>query len=86
MTTMFIFAGEPSGDLHGSSLMAGLREQNPDLHFVGVGGPRMREQGLEEVLPMEAFDVMGYSDVFRVLPRLYKQFYFIRDKILELQP
>lgn len=83
---MFIFAGEPSGDLHGSSLMAGLREQNPDLHFVGVGGPRMREQGLEEVLPMEAFDVMGYSDVFRVLPRLYKQFYFIRDKILELQP
>lgn len=77
----FIFAGESSGDLHGSHLMQAL-----SAHFVGVGGPAMRAQGLECILKMEEFQVMGFSDVIKSLPKLWKHFRFVRDAILDLQP
>lgn len=78
---LFIFAGEPSGDLHGADLMQSL-----DFEFFGVGGPKMRAEGLEEVLPMESFCVMGIGAVLRALPRLYKQFYQVARAILEAEP
>jgi lipid A disaccharide synthetase len=85
-TDIFIFAGEPSGDLHGEKLLEALFLEKPDLTVVGVGGPRMREQGLECCMPMEKFQVMGFIDVFFALPRLIWQFYKIRRTILRLNP
>lgn len=78
---LFIFAGEPSGDLHGADLMEDL-----DCEFFGVGGPKMRAQGLEEILPMEAFCVMGIGAVLKALPRLYRQFYRVAGAILKADP
>lgn len=78
----FIFAGESSGDLHGSHLMRALHP----YQFVGVGGPAMRAQGLDCLIPMEEFQVMGFSDVIRSLPTLWSHFYRVRDAILDLKP
>lgn len=86
MTHYFLFAGELSGDLHGSHLMQALRNQNPSAIFSGVGGPYMRGNGLELLFPMESFQVMGFSDVFKHFPRLWKLFYQVRDTILSIQP
>lgn len=83
----FIFAGEASGDLHGSHLIHRLRSLEAHAcHFSGVGGPAMRQEGLELILEMEQFQVMGFSDVLWSLPRLYKQFFFVRQAILTGQP
>lgn len=79
---LFIFAGEPSGDLHAAHLIKAL----PEYHFSGVAGPSMRAKGIENILPMEKFAVMGFSDVLKALPSLYKQFYIVRDHILKTQP
>lgn len=83
---LFIFAGEPSGDLHGEALVLELKKKYPHLKIVGVAGPRMRAAGVECVLPMENFQVMGFIDVFAALPRLIKQFYFVAKKVLTLNP
>lgn len=85
-TRFFIFAGEQSGDLHGSYLMKALKKQQPFAKILGVGGPKMRAEGLETVLPMEEFEVMGLSDVIKALPKLYRHFYVIRDYILRTIP
>lgn len=82
----FVMAGEPSGDLHGASLIHALKKEIPDSFFCGVSGPRMRAEGTEEVLPMEKFAVMGFTDVLKAFPRIYKQFYLVRDHILKTQP
>lgn len=86
MSDLFIFAGEASGDLHGEALLRALRQARPELLIAGVGGPRMRAQGMECVMPMEAFQVMGFIDVFLALPRLMRQFYAVRKAILERNP
>lgn len=83
---LFIFAGEPSGDLHAAHLIKALKKQLHDYHFSGVAGPCLRAEGIETILNMENFSVMGFSDVLKNFPALYKQFYKVRDYILTTQP
>ena len=67
MTTVYLIAGEHSGDVLGGRLMAALRARRPDLEFAGVGGASMIAQGMTPLFPMEELAVMG---LLEVLPRV----------------
>ncbi len=86
MTDLFIFAGETSGDLHGEKLLGALQLRRPDLHVVGVGGPKMRSLNMKCILPMEEFQVMGFIDVLLALPKLMRLFRTVRNAILSANP
>ncbi len=58
-------AGEASGDLLGSHLIASLKHYCPDIHFVGIGGPQMLAQGMDVHFPMEKLAVNGYVEVLK---------------------
>ncbi|MDR2166079.1 MAG: lipid-A-disaccharide synthase [Zoogloeaceae bacterium] len=60
-----LVAGEASGDLLASHLIAALKTRLPDARYFGIGGPRMLEQGFETWWPMEKLAVMGYVEVLR---------------------
>lgn len=62
----FLIAGEPSGELLGAALMAGLRQLVPDVEFVGIGGPAMQAEGLDSLFPMDELSLMG---IWEVLPK-----------------
>ncbi|MBN2630623.1 MAG: lipid-A-disaccharide synthase [Rhodobacteraceae bacterium] len=66
--TLFLIAGEPSGDRLGAALMAGLKTLSPGVTFAGVGGPLMQAEGLESLFPMEELSVMGLVEV---LPKYF---------------
>jgi len=83
---LFLFAGEPSGDLHGAALIRALLQQNPSLSICGVGGEKMRAAGMHILLPMDRFQVMGFFAVFRVLPSLIRSFFSLANTLLSLQP
>jgi lipid-A-disaccharide synthase len=83
---IFIFAGEMSGDLHGEKLITELLSQDPSLTIVGVGGPRMRQAGMQCLLPMETFQVMGFIDILCALPKILYHFFFLRKAILNMNP
>jgi lipid-A-disaccharide synthase len=63
--TIAIVAGEASGDLLGSHLMAALKQQLPGTQFVGIGGTRMQAAGMKVLFPMEKLAVNGYIEVLR---------------------
>lgn len=68
--TLGIVAGEASGDLLGSRLVAELARRRPDLRFVGIGGPHMMSAGVESLFPMETLSVRGYVEALRNLPAI----------------
>lgn len=86
MIEIFIFAGELSADAHGANLLAALEKHHPNLNITGVAGPELRARGVNAVLEMEAFSVMGFSDVLKSLPRLWRQFRCLREHILKSNP
>ncbi|WP_254048261.1 lipid-A-disaccharide synthase [Uliginosibacterium sp. TH139] len=65
-------AGEASGDLLASHLIAAVRERVPDAEFVGIGGPRMQAAGLQSWWSAETLAVMGFVDVLKRLPELLR--------------
>ncbi len=60
-------AGEASGDLLGSQLMEALKHELPGVRFVGIGGPKMKQAGMQVLFPMEKLAVRGYVEVLRHL-------------------
>ncbi len=57
--TIFIIAGEVSGDVLGANIMRELRGVN----FVGIGGQNMCGAGLKSIFPMSDLAVMGITEV-----------------------
>jgi lipid-A-disaccharide synthase len=72
-------AGEASGDLLGSCMMAALRERVPGVQFAGIGGPRMLEAGFESWFPQEKLAVRGLFEVLRH----FREIKSIRDALVE---
>ncbi|MBN2479389.1 MAG: lipid-A-disaccharide synthase [Parachlamydiales bacterium] len=83
---LFIFAGEDSGDLHGSNLINELLKSNPDIKILAVAGPRMRKYPIDVLMKMEDFHVMGFTDVILAIFKILKNFYYLRKKILFYNP
>src|SRR5579864_1695315 len=61
---IFLSAGEPSGDLHGSNLLGALQARLPEIECVGYGGARMDAKGCRLLFPLAETPVMWFRDVF----------------------
>jgi lipid-A-disaccharide synthase len=72
MTRIGIVAGEASGDLLGSHLIRALKQQRPDIQFVGIAGPKMMSEGALSLFPIERLSVRGYLEVIKHLWGLLK--------------
>ena len=58
-------AGEASGDLLASHLIAALKRRRPHAEFAGIGGARMAAEGFESHFPMDKLSVRGYAEALR---------------------
>ena len=66
--TVFLSAGEPSGDLHGAAVARALHDRWPDARLIGLAGPRMQAEGVEPIAPFDRLAVMGFAEVLKHLP------------------
>lgn len=87
----FIIAGEASGDLLGSKLIAEIKQSFPqsqqkNLKFIGVGGKLMQEQGLKSIFDMNDLSVMGFTEVIPHIPKLLNRIKQTVDAILKENP
>ncbi|WP_077073717.1 lipid-A-disaccharide synthase [Mailhella massiliensis] len=88
MKTLWINAGELSGDLQGGALLSALREYAPEdaLRVVGMGGDNLARAGQENLLRVEQLSVMGIVEVITSLPRIFGLLRRIRREMERLRP
>jgi lipid-A-disaccharide synthase len=59
MPRILIITGEASGDLHGANLARALKQADPALSIVGIGGARMKAAGVEVIPDVAQLDIIG---------------------------
>jgi lipid-A-disaccharide synthase len=88
--TIFVSAGEASGEHYGALLIDELRNQlalsGRNATFIGMGGPRMVQAGLTRIVRSEDVAVMGITEVVRHLPRIYREFRRLKGSIRRNRP
>ena len=72
--SIFLSAGEPSGDLHGAGLAEALRERLPGVALEGFGGPRMAAAGVTIHCSIERLSGIGFGLVVTSVPRHWRLF------------
>ncbi len=74
---IFISAAEASSDTHAAEalkrLVAIARSRGQEVQAFGIGGPRLREAGLQALFRAEDFLAMGFVEVLGKIPRLRKR-------------
>jgi lipid-A-disaccharide synthase len=65
---IMIIAGEASGDLHGSGVVRELKHLRPSLDVYGVGGEKMKREGVELIYHINELGFMGFVEVLKHLP------------------
>jgi lipid-A-disaccharide synthase len=86
-STIFISAGEASGEHYGALLTEALKRQlTQPAQFFGMGGTRMEAAGLERVVRSEDVAVMGLTEIVRHLPRIYGEYRKLKRAIRERRP
>lgn len=69
---VLVVAGEASGDQHAADVVRALRRLRPDVKCFGMGGPKLKEAGLELVHGAHEISVMGIVEVLPKVPRIWK--------------
>ena len=82
----YIIAGEASGDLHGSNLIRQLHLLDKTADIRCWGGDQMEAAGATLVRHYKDLAFMGFTEVIRNLPTIYKNLKFCKNDILQFQP
>lgn len=82
-----IIAGEASGDLHASQLIKYIRQFDTEAEFRFFGGDLMASEARRKPdLHYREMNVMGFSEVFRKLPRLALNMRLARRLLRDYRP
>lgn len=82
----YFIAGEASGDLHASHLIAALKAEDPDAEFRGFGGDLMAAQGMTLVCHYRDLAFMGFVAVVLHARTILKGMQQCKDDIVAWQP
>src|ERR1700676_5401517 len=84
-TQILISAGEASGDMYAARLATALRAR-ADVQLFGMGGPRMRDAGVELVADCSEVSLVGIVEIAKKLPALNRVWKRILDRCRDLNP
>ena len=83
---ILVVAGEASGDVLGGDLLRVLLARRPGLRAFGMGGPRLRDAGLQCLYSASEISVVGFTEVLPRLPRIWRVFHALLRAARERRP
>lgn len=84
--SILMVAGERSGDIYGAELAKVIRERLGDVEIFGCGGEAMRQAGVETIIDAGSLTMVGITEVFMGLPRVYQAFGQLVEEVKRRKP
>jgi lipid-A-disaccharide synthase len=82
----FIIAGEPSGDLHGSNLIRGLKLADREAEILCWGGELMQQSGGNLLMHYRKLAFMGFVTILLNIRTIAKNMTLCKNQIIEHHP
>ena len=83
----FLIAGEASGDLHGSRLIAELRRRDPEAQFRFFGGDLMAQSaGVEPIVHYRNMAFMGFVNVLLNIDKIFRVQRLAERELISFSP
>ena len=83
---IMLSAGEASGDLHGATMCRAIRDLDPAIRLVGMGGSRMAAAGVEILVDPTAQAAVGTSEALSRVPALARAYKLLVKRLREARP
>ncbi len=86
MKKIFIITGEPSGDKLASTVISKLRQINPEIEYLSVGGEHLESLGIKSIYDLKEITYIGFTSVLLNIFKIKKKINETVDKIIEYNP
>ena len=77
MKKIFIITGEPSGDKLAAKVIEQLKNLNPDIEYLSVGGEHLEAIGVKSLYELKEVTYLGFTkvllNIFKIKKKLKKQ-------------
>ena len=84
--TIMIVAGEASGDMHGANLVREMLKIDPALNFYGIGGNKLREEGVKLFANASSMAVVGLTEVISKLRSILRIMNMMKRSLDDFRP
>ena len=86
MKKIFVLTGEPSGDKLASKVISKLKNRNPNIEYLSVGGEHLKALGVKSLYDLKEVTYLGFTRVLLNIFKIKKKINETIDKIIEFNP
>ena len=86
MKKIFILTGEPSGDKLASEVISKLKNNNPNIEYLSVGGSILKKLGIQSIFDLKDITYLGFTSVLLNILKIRKKINTTVDEIIKFNP
>ena len=86
MKKIFILTGEPSGDKLASKIISKIKDSNPNIKYLSVGGEHLKSLGVETIFNLEDVTYLGFTKVLFNILKIRNKINLTTKKVIEYNP
>ena len=86
MKKIFILTGEPSGDKLASTVVTKLKNINPKIEYLSVGGVNIKKLGIESIFDLKDITYLGFTSVLFNIFKIRSKINKTVEEIIRFDP
>ena len=86
MNKIFILTGEPSGDKLASKVISKLKNSNPNIEYLSIGGEHLKAQGIKSLYDLKEVTYLGFTKVLLSIFKIKNKINETVDNIIKFNP
>ena len=86
MKKIFIVTGEPSGDKLASMVISKLKQSNPDIEYLCLGGTHLNSLGIKSIFDLKEITYIGFTSVLLNIFKIRNRINKTVEEIIKFNP